>query len=70
MSEILDHLWNVVRVVRLVQVSLFWSFLPFSFVCFKLMFSYLFALTVFLYNIYIVIFLYIFMLKALEGNLD
>ena len=61
MSEILDHLWNVVRVVRLVQVSLFWSFLLFiSFVCFKLMFSYLFALTVFLYNIYSYIPLYIY----------
>ena len=30
MSEILDHLLNVFRVVRLVQVSLFWSFLQFN----------------------------------------
>jgi len=53
MSEILDHLLNVFRVVRLVQVSLFWSFLQInsfgpklfrflSFVCFKLMFSFYF----------------------------
>ena len=30
MSEILDLLLNVFRVVRLVQVSLFWSFLQFN----------------------------------------
>ena len=68
MSEILDHLWNVVRVVRLVQVSLFWSFLLFHLFVSNLC-SVTFLPLLYFYIIYIVIFLYIFMLKALEGNL-
>ena len=70
-SEILDHLWNDFRVVRLVQVSLhswFFSSLVFSFgsenVPFELIcFSNLCLAFIYIYNFYI------FMIKALEGNL-